>query len=35
MSIERLREAGFAPGYDLTKSARHLAEWQREHGDAS
>lgn len=35
MSIERLRETGFVPAYDLAKSARHLAEWQREHGDAS
>jgi UDP-glucose 4-epimerase len=35
MSIDRLRDAGFAPAYDMASSARHLAEWQREHGDAS
>jgi UDP-glucose 4-epimerase len=35
MSIERLRETGFAPAHDMAGSARHLAEWQHEHGCAS
>lgn len=35
MSIDRLRDAGFKPAYDMATSARHLAEWQREYGEAS
>jgi UDP-glucose 4-epimerase len=30
MSIDRLRETGFRPAWDMTTSARHLAGWQRE-----
>ncbi|HSP24980.1 MAG TPA: NAD(P)-dependent oxidoreductase, partial [Saliniramus sp.] len=34
MSIERLREKGFTPAYDMLKSVQHLAKWQRDHAAA-